>query len=216
MEAKEKKKKRVAKNISYSEEELKSIPESAILGSGCGNPAALADLKEGETVLDLGSGSGIEVFLAAKRVGETGYVIGVDMTGDMIKKATETASSYGYQNVEFRFGEGENLPVEDNSIDVIISNSVINFSSDKLKTYQEALRVLKPGGRILISDLVTPEGELPKEIKRSFGAWAGCIAGAIIAGLKNITIVAEEAFLEPQMDNRLVEKVISILVKAYK
>jgi ubiquinone/menaquinone biosynthesis C-methylase UbiE len=214
-----------AKKIGYSEEELKNIPETAIMGLGCGNPTALAELKEGETILDLGSGSGIDVFLAAKRVGKTGYVIGVDMTEDMVKKAKETVIRYGYKNVEFRVGEIENLPVEDSSIDVVISNCVINLSVDKLKTYQEVFRVLKPGGRVLISDLVT-EGELPEDIKHSFEAWAGCIAGALEkkeylntiknAGLKDITVVSEKLFSEPEMDNRLLEKIISLQVKAYK
>jgi SAM-dependent methyltransferase len=214
-----------AKSIGYSEEELKSIPAPAIMGLGCGNPTALAELKEGEVVLDLGSGSGIDAFLAAKRVGKTGYVIGIDMTEDMVKRAKEIASHYGYQNVEFRIGEIENLPVEDNSVDVIISNCVINLSLDKLKTYREAFRVLKPGGRMLISDLVTRE-ELPEEVRQSFEAWAGCIAGAMEkreyldiierAGFKDVAVLSERDFSTPGMDRRLLGKIISIQVRACK
>jgi SAM-dependent methyltransferase len=214
-----------AKAIGYSEEELEAIPKSAVMGLGCGNPTALADLKEGETVLDLGAGAGIDVFLAAKKVGERGRVVGVDMTEEMIKKANETAKEHGYENVEFRLGEIENLPVEDASVDVIISNCVINLSPDKLRTYQEAHRVLKPGGRILISDLVT-EGELPDDVKKSFDAWAGCIAGALEkseyldtikkAGFKNVSVVSQNTFYESGLDERLVGKITSVKVKANK
>lgn len=214
-----------AKRIGYSEGELKNIPESAIMGLGCGNPTALADLKKGERVLDLGAGAGIDVFLAASKVGPSGYVIGVDMTEEMVKKANKTAKKYGYKNVEFRLGEIENLPVEDNSVDVIISNCVINLSPDKLRTYQEAYGVLKPGGRILISDLVT-EGRLPEEIRRNFEAWAACIAGALEkkeyidtikrAGFKGVKIVSQNTFYEPGLDNTLIGKITSVKVRAYK
>lgn len=151
------------KRIGYSERELQSIPGPAIMGLGCGNPTALADLKEGETVLDLGSGAGVDVFLAANKVGPKGRVIGVDMTEEMVNRANEIAKKHGYKNVEFKLGEIENLPLEDSSVDVIISNCVINLSPDKLRTYREAYRVLKSGGRILISDLVTG-GELPSKL----------------------------------------------------
>jgi len=214
-----------AKRIGYSEEELKNIPESALMGLGCGNPTALADLKEGETVLDLGAGAGIDVFLAANKVGLRGFVIGVDMTEEMIKRANEVAKKSGYKNVEFRLGEIEKLPVEDNSVDLIISNCVINLSPDKLKTYQEAYRVLKPGGRVLISDLVT-EGKLPEAIRKSFDAWAGCIAGALErkeyldtikkAGFKDVSIVSQNIFHEPGLNDKLVGKIISVKVRAYK
>jgi len=214
-----------AKAIGYSEKELKSIPASAIMGLGCGNPTALADLKEGETVLDLGSGAGVDVFLAANKVGPEGHVIGVDMTEEMIKTANEIAKKFGYKNVEFKLGEIENLPFENNSVDVIISNCVINLSPDKLKTYQEAYRVLKPGGRIMFSDLVT-EGKLPEDIRKNFEAWAGCIAGALEkneyldvikkAGFKDVSIISQNAFYEAGLDKRLVGKITSIKVKAYK
>ena len=212
-------------SIGYSANELKSIPDSAVMGLGCGNPTALADLKDGETVLDLGSGAGIDVFLAANKVGESGFVIGVDMTEEMIKRSEKIAKENGYKNVEFRFGEIENLPIKDNTIDVIISNCVINLSPDKLQTFKEAFRVLKPGGRILISDLVT-EGALPEDIKKSFDAWGGCIAGALEkneyldtikkAGFRNIKIVSQNRYTEKEIDKRLVGKITSVKVKAYK
>ena len=194
------------------------------MGLGCGNPVALASLKEGETVLDLGSGGGIDVFLAAKKVGARGRAIGVDMTEEMILRATAAASEYGFKNVEFRLGEIESLPVEDSSIDVIISNCVINLSPDKEKVFKEAHRVLKPGGRIMISDLVT-YGELPDEVKRSFNAWAGCIAGALEknqyldtitrAGFKDIRVVSESAF-SIDISRQLKGKMASIQLEAYK
>ena len=214
-----------AESIGYSENELKSIPKDAIMSLGCGNPTALADLKEGETVLDLGSGAGIDVFLAANKIGENGQVIGVDITEEMIRKGERIAEENGYTNVEFRRGEIEKLPVEDNSVDVIISNCVINLSPDKIKAYEEAYRVLKPGGRILVSDLVT-EGKLPEDIKKNFDAWTGCIAGALEkneylntikkAGFQNVEIVSQRRFSEKEMDERLIGKITSIQVLAKK
>jgi len=213
------------RSIGYSTNELKNIPESAIMGLGCGNPTALAELKEGETVLDLGSGAGIDVFLAANKVGENGRVIGVDMTEEMIKRSEKIAKENGYKNVEFRYGEIENLPVRDNTVDVIISNCVINLSPDKLQTFKEAFRVLKPGGRLMVSDLVT-EGTLPDDIKKSFDAWSGCIAGALEkkeyidtikkAGFRNVEIVNQNRYTEKEIDKRLVGKITSIKVRAYK
>ena len=214
-----------AKSIGYSERELSSVPEGTVLGLGCGNPTALAELKEGETVLDLGPGGGLDVFLAAQKVGAQGKVIGVDMTPEMIERARENAKKGHYQNVEFRLGEIEHLPVEDNSIDVIISNCVINLSPDKLATFKEAFRVLKPKGRLLISDVVI-EGELPEDVRRSFDAWAGCIAGALEkqdyldtikkAGFRDVMIVGEHPFRVAKMDERLTGMIISIHIKACK
>jgi arsenite methyltransferase len=212
-------------SIGYSTHELKSIPESAVLGLGCGNPTALAELKEGEIVLDLGSGAGIDVFLAANKVGQDGHVIGVDMTEEMVQKAEKIARENGYANVEFRWGEIENLPVQASSVDVVISNCVINLSLDKLQTFKEAFRVLKPGGRLLVSDLVT-EGVLPEDIRESFDAWSGCIAGALEkhvyldtikkAGFRDITIVSQDRYTQKESDTRLVGKITSIKVRAFK
>lgn len=168
----------IGKVIGYGEEELQSVPENANLGLGCGNPVALASLREGEIVLDLGAGAGFDCFLAAKRVGDKGKVIGIDMTKEMVEKANENARKGQYDNVEFRLGEIENLPLEAESVDVIISNCVINLSPDKRKVFQEALRVLKPGGRIMISDIVLLK-KLPESIKESVQAYTGCIAGAM-------------------------------------
>lgn len=214
-----------AASIGYSRIEIESIPASAIMGLGCGNPTALADLQEGETVLDLGSGGGMDVFLAAQRVGRNGYVIGVDMTPEMVDRARRAARFHGYENVEFKVGEIENLPVESDSIDVIISNCVINLSPDKAAVYQEAFRVLKPGGRMLISDLVT-EGELPDQIKRSFAAWAECIAGALEreayletirrAGFQDVAILTEYPFSGFRINEAWKGKIISVQVRAHK
>ncbi|MBD3414445.1 MAG: arsenite methyltransferase [Candidatus Aminicenantes bacterium] len=213
------------KAIGYSAEEIEQIPQESVKGLGCGNPTALADLNEGETILDLGAGAGIDVFLAANKVGPKGLVIGVDMTEDMVEKSKQTADKYGYKNVEFRLGEIENLPVEDGTVDVIISNCVINLSPDKPRTFQEAYRVLKPGGRILISDLVT-EGELPDEIRRDFDAWAECIAGAMEknaykktieqAGFQDVRIVSQNTFHEPGLAENLKGKITSVQIKAWK
>lgn len=211
--------------IGYSLEELKNIPDSAIMGLGCGNPIALASLKKGETVLDLGSGGGIDVFLAANKVGEKGWVIGVDMTPEMIRKAKSNVRKGGYKNVEFRLGEIENLPVDDESVDIIISNCVINLSTDKEKVFQEAYRVLKPKGRMIISDIVTDK-ELPEDIKRSFPAWADCIAGALVrkdylnaikkAGFSRIKVLAENVYLEKGMSEKIKGRIISIKLEAKK
>lgn len=163
--------------IGYTDEDLSSVPSEANMGLGCGNPIAIAALKEGETVLDLGSGGGFDCFLARKRVGETGFVIGVDMTPEMIRLARKNAQKSGYTNIEFRLGEIEHLPVADNSIDVIISNCVVNLSLDKEQVFREAYRVLKPGGRISISDIVAI-AELPEQIMQDLKMMVGCIAGA--------------------------------------
>jgi arsenite methyltransferase len=214
----------VAWKIGYSPDDLESVPEDSVLGLGCGNPVALASLKEGEIVLDLGSGGGIDVFLAAKKVGPTGKVIGVDMTEEMVARAKALALKHGYKNVEFRLGEIENLPVEDETVDVIISNCVINLAPDKLKVFQEAYRVLKPSGRFMVSDIVT-EGKLPEEIRKSFDAWAGCIAGALEkreyletikrAGFKKVKIVSGRPYTI-DVSQELKGKITSVQVEAYK
>jgi arsenite methyltransferase len=189
--------------IGYSKNELESVPEDANLGLGCGNPTALASLKEGEVVLDLGSGGGLDCFLAAQKVGKTGKVIGVDMTPEMIKLARQNAAKGNDANVEFRLGEIENLPVADNSVDVIISNCVINLSPEKARVFGEAYRVLKPNGRFMISDIVLLK-PLPQSIKESIDAYVGCVAGAILkddyldslkaAGFVDVNVVDEKPF----------------------
>ena len=193
----------ISKKIGYTVEDLKAAPDGANLGLGCGNPVALASLKEGEKVLDLGSGAGFDCFLVAKKVGRDGKVIGVDMTAEMIEKARENAKKGNYKNVEFRLGEIENLPVADNSIDVVLSNCVINLSPDKRRVFMEAFRVLKPGGRLMISDIVLLK-ELPDFIKNSIEAYIGCLSGAIKkdeyietikkAGFREVRIIDETSF----------------------
>lgn len=193
----------IGKRVGYSEEDLKSVPEGANLGLGCGNPVALASLKEGEIVLDLGSGAGFDCFLAASRVGETGKIIGVDMTPDMLAKARENAVKGGFSRVEFRLGEIEHLPVPDNHVDVILSNCVINLSPEKEQVFREAFRVLKAGGRLMVSDIVLLR-DLPGVIRESVAAYVGCIAGAVqkdeyldairAAGFHDIRVIAEDVF----------------------
>jgi len=193
----------VSRDIGYSEADIENAPEGANLGLGCGNPIALASLKEGETVMDLGSGAGFDCFLAANRVGEKGMVIGVDMTPEMVDKARENARKGGYNNVEFRLGEIENLPVADRTVDVIISNCVINLAPDKKRVFREAYRALKPGGRIMVSDIVLGR-ELPENIKNSIEAYVGCVAGASLendyleaiesAGFNDVRVVGESVF----------------------
>lgn len=169
----------MSKAVGYSDDEMGAVPEGANLGLGCGNPIAIASLKPGETVLDLGSGGGFDCFLAANAVGEAGHVIGVDMTPEMLALARSNAEKGGYSNVEFRLGEIEHLPVPDASVDVIISNCVINLSPEKQDVFNEAFRVLKPGGRLMVSDMVLLR-ELPDEVRESSEAYISCIAGAIL------------------------------------
>jgi SAM-dependent methyltransferase len=167
----------VSKEIGYSNEEINNVPE-ANLGLGCGNPTALGTIKEGDIVLDLGSGAGFDAFLAAKKVGKKGKVIGIDMTPEMIKKAQANAIKYKYDNVEFKLGDIEELPMEDNCIDVIISNCVINLAPNKDKVFKESYRVLKKGGKMFVSDIVLL-GELTEEQKSNEGLLTGCVAGAL-------------------------------------
>ena len=215
--------KQAAETIGYNVAELEDIPQEAILGLGCGAPVAYVGLKKGETVLDLGSGGGIDVFLAAKKVGTNGKVIGVDMNEAMIKRATEAAREHGFNNVEFRFGEIEKMPIDNATVDAIISNCVINLSPDKPLVFREAYRVLKPGGRIAVSDIVT-EGEMPEEIRRDLDAWASCVAGALpqeeylkhieAAGFKTPKILTESYY--DTEEYAIDFKVKSITVEAWK
>ena len=168
----------LSKSLGYSEADVQAVPD-ANLGLGCGNPTAFAELKTGDIVLDLGSGAGFDCFLAAQRVGSSGKVIGVDMTPEMVEKAQSNAQKYGYSNVEFRHGDIEALPVDDSSVDVIISNCVINLAPDKEKVFRETFRVLKPEGRMYISDMVLLE-DLPEDLKNDSGLLAGCVAGAVL------------------------------------
>jgi SAM-dependent methyltransferase len=193
----------IGERIGYSRAEMNQVPEGANLGLGCGNPVALAGLKEGQTVLDLGSGAGFDSFLAARAVGEKGRVIGVDMTPEMIAKARENAAKGGFANVEFRLGEIESLPVGDGEVDVILSNCVINLSPDKPKVFAEAFRVLKPGGTLSVSDVVLLK-PLPLGLAASAAAYLGCVAGASLksdylamlktAGFADIRVTGEEPF----------------------
>ena len=167
-----------AKSIGYSEKELAAIPDGANLGLSCGNPTASASLEKGEVVLDLGSGAGFDCFVVASKVGPTGKVIGVDMTPAMLERARENAKKGNFANVEFRLGEIEHLPVADNSVDVVISNCVINLSADKQRVFAEIYRVLKPGGRVAISDMALVK-DLPRKVRESIKAYVGCVAGAL-------------------------------------
>jgi ubiquinone/menaquinone biosynthesis C-methylase UbiE len=234
----------ISKKVGYTENELEAVPEGANLGLGCGNPVALASLKEGETVLDLGSGGGFDCFLAANKVGKNGKVIGVDMTPEMIEKARENAKRSNYGNVEFRLGEIENIPVEDNSVDIVISNCVINLSPDKSKVFRETFRALKPGGRLMVSDIVLLK-ELPDAIKNSVMAYIGCLSGALMkddytgiiknAGFEDVKIIDETAFpiesmtndptalaimedlnISPEEARELARSIVSIKVSSFK
>lgn len=170
----------------YSEQEISDIPVEALMGLGCGNPCAIAAIQPGDIVLDLGSGGGMDCFIAAKKVGRTGYVIGVDMTPEMLSKARNDALRYGYKNIEFRLGEIENLPVADALVNVIISNCVINLSPNKPRVFSEAFRVLKPGGRFAVSDMIATS-PLSEKDKKDLSLYVGCIAGAVyIDDLKNM------------------------------
>ncbi|HEY3295629.1 MAG TPA: arsenite methyltransferase [bacterium] len=221
----------VAQKIGYKLEDLKDVPAGANLGLGCGNPLEYAQVKPGETVLDLGCGAGFDCFLASREVGPEGHVIGVDMTPQMLEKARHNAAKTECTNTEFRLGEIEHLPVADNSVDVIISNCVINLSPDKPRVFGEALRVLKPGGRLLVSDLVLRR-PLSEKLKNSVEAYVGCVAGASMkedyltlmqeAGFRNITIVDQSVYdvglevIGDDLRTEALEAVVSIKVRAVK
>lgn len=215
--------------LGYSKEELAAVPEESNMGLGCGNPQAIASLKPGETLLDLGSGGGFDCFLAAHAVGGNGFVIGVDMTVEMIDKARVNAKKAGFENIDFRQGEIEHLPVKDDSVDVIISNCVINLSPDKAKVFNEAYRVLKPGGRLAISDIVATR-QLPESVRGDLALFTGCMAGAshvddVKAMLKNVGFVdivinikeESRAFIRDWAPGRNIEQyVVSATIEAVK
>jgi SAM-dependent methyltransferase len=234
----------VSRQVGYTAEEIIGVPEGANLGLGCGNPLALAAIREGETVLDLGSGAGFDCFLAARRVGPSGRVIGVDMTPEMVAKARENVRKGEFPNVEFRLGEIENLPAADSSVDWIISNCVINLSLDKQRVFREAWRVLKPGGRMMISDIVWLR-EIPQALRDSIGGYVACLSGAVRreeylkavedAGFERVRVVEETAVpfdlfqgdplgrtlmerlnLTPEQLQAGIRSVVSIKVEAYK
>ncbi|UEC43807.1 MAG: Arsenite methyltransferase [Methanothrix sp.] len=193
----------IVEKTGYSEEEMVAAPPGSNLGLGCGNPLALAAIREGETVLDLGSGAGFDSFLASERVGPKGKVIGVDMTEEMVERARANAKVGGFKNVEFRLGEIENLPAEDGSVDLVISNCVINLVPDKKAAFKEAYRVLRPGGRLAVSDIVL-RAKLPDLVRDSIEAYVGCVAGAArkdeylasmrSAGFENVRVIDEAPF----------------------
>jgi arsenite methyltransferase len=230
-----------AESIGYTKDELNVIPNEANLGLGCGNPLIFANLKKGDYVLDLGSGAGMDCFIASNKVGEKGKVIGIDMTPDMIEKAQKNAKKNNVKNVEFRLGEIEHMPVDDNLIDIVISNCVINLSTDKQKVFKEIYRVLKHGGKIAISDIALLK-PLPQKIKKSMEAYVGCVSGAMLideykklvmgSGLKNVKVTIKgssscikpdtndpigRAMLDGLSENESLENyVVSVYVEAYK
>ena len=221
-------KRQYAEMIGYSKEELDSLDDSITgISFGCGNPTAIAELKPGEVVLDLGSGGGIDVFLSAKKVGETGKAIGLDMTDEMLSRARENAKKIGLTNVEFKKGEMEAMPIEDNSIDVVISNCVINLSPNKDKVFQEVYRVLKPKGRLCVSDIVLAE-ELPEHLKNDLNSWASCVSGALLendyiqkiknSGFSDVKIESRRTAQElaPAGSKNWAKNIVSIKVKAFK
>ncbi|UCE03151.1 MAG: arsenite methyltransferase [Candidatus Latescibacterota bacterium] len=215
--------------LGYSRDQSEILPEGANLGLGCGNPLAHAAIRVGETVLDLGSGAGIDVFLAAREVGPLGRALGVDMTHEMLERARENARRAGIDNVEFRLGEIEHLPVANDSVDLVISNCVINLSPDKPQVFSEAYRVLKPGGRLVVSDLVLTR-PLPAEVRESVEAYTGCIAGASLrddylrqiraAGFRDVETVEERGYVatgaECCVPDPVAESVLSMKVRAWK
>ena len=221
--------KSTSKELGYSEDDVNEVPEGANMGLGCGNPQAIASLKKGETVLDLGSGGGFDCFLAAQKVGETGQVIGVDMTSEMLLKARKNTDKSDYKNVEFRLGEIEHLPVADETVDVIISNCAINLSPEKEQVFQDSFRVLKAGGRLAISDVVTTT-ELPEQVKQDMSSFTDCISGASSvtaienmlknSGFENIEIKpndeSKEFIRNWKHDSNILDYIVSATISAIK
>ena len=211
-----------SEEFDYSAEQLAAIPTGADLGLGCGNPTALASLVEGEVVLDLGSGGGVDCFIAANKVGKSGQAIGVDMTPEMISRARQNAEKGGYTNVDFRLGEIERLPIVDDSVDVVISNCVINLSPNKPQVFKEVYRVLKSGGRVMVSDIILLK-ELPESVKNSAEAIVACVGGALMkdeylaavvsAGFENVEVVSE---ISPVTTGELADTIVSANVRAVK
>ncbi len=212
----------ICKKLGYSEEEIQAVPPGSNLGLGCGNPVALASPSEGEIILDMGAGAGFDCFLASTRVGPSGKVIGVDITSEMVDKARANARKGGYTNIDFRQGDLENMPVADNYVDVVISNCVINLVPNKKMVFKEAFRVLKPGGRLAVSDIVLQK-ELPEFVKKSTEAYIGCLAGAIMkeeyleiiekVGFRDVKVAAESSF---PIESLICEKAGSPLINMPK
>src|ERR687891_219287 len=212
--------------VGYETSELESVPQASVLGVGCGAPVKFVDLQEGKTVVDLGSGAGIDVFLSSKQVGPRGRVIGIDMTDEMLERARRNAKKGGYTNVEFRKGDIEKrIPVDENSIDVVISNCVINLTTDKVKAFKEIHRILRNGGRMVVSDLVS-DGKIPPKESIDLEKWVSCIEGTLTkddyiastrkAGFRNVTVLEERLYAEggeAETDGR---KIVSMVVKAVK
>ncbi len=213
--------------VGYETTELESVPQASILGVGCGAPVKFADLQIGETVVDLGSGAGIDVFLSARKVGIEGRAIGIDFTDEMLERARRNAKEGGYTNVDFRKGDIEEaIPVDENSVDVVISNCVINLTTDKVKAFKEIHRILKSGGRLVISDLVSDGKTPPSKESIDLERWSGCIDGALIkddyiesirkAGFHNISVLEERTYLEEDAQEANGRKIISVVVRAVK
>ena len=213
--------------IGYEQSELKSVPQASVLGVGCGAPVKFANLQKGETVVDLGSGAGIDVFLSAKRVTQEGRVIGIDMTDEMLERARRNAKEGGYTNVEFIKGDiEETIPIDDNSADVVISNCVINLTTDKVKAFKEVHRILKEGGgRMVVSDLVS-DGKIPPKQSIDLEKWVGCIEGTLTkddyiasirkAGFRNVSVLEERLYMEGEEEVTGGRKIVSMVVKALK
>jgi arsenite methyltransferase len=212
-----------AKSLGYSEEELRSVPEGLVC-HGCGNPIALAELQEGETVLDLGSGEGLDALLAARRVGPTGRVIGVDSSSEKVTQAAEAASKGGFANIAFTVGRMEELPLEEASVDVVISNCVVNHATDKVVVFREVLRCLRPGGRLIVTDLVVEGGFFQEALAdQMWGPWLSVAVGKQEylqsieeAGFRNVLVISETVFPIAEQDERLRGKIVNIGLKAYK